>query len=268
MTSTHGNKKKEVKLGKGGSTGGLATGGVRHVVVFDFDFSLINANSDMWILRRLIPKRAEQVLAQRNEIQWTKLMHKAAGVMHKEGVTPEAMKKKFAEIPFYKEMREAVYRMADQGHKIYILSDANTVYIESILDAFEGLSKCFQHIYSNPAHFDSTGRLHIKPYHSSSHGCKTCPVNLCKSVVLREILAAEGVDLDSKDEKGPRVLYVGDGGNDVCPARVLRKVDVVAARAKYRLDKILTENPADAILSRWANGEEAVTVFREHKFLN
>jgi pyridoxal phosphate phosphatase PHOSPHO2 len=39
------------------------------------------------------------------------------------------------------------------------------------------------------------------------------------------------------------VLYVGDGGNDLCPAQSLGPDDVVFVRAGYALEKLL-QDPA------------------------
>jgi pyridoxal phosphate phosphatase PHOSPHO2 len=65
------------------------------------------------------------------------------------------------------------------------------------------------------------------------HSCKTCPPNLCKSQVLLDILnrTSSGTTVAR-----PRVVYVGDGSNDVCPAlNVLGPNDVLLARAGRRI---------------------------------
>ena len=55
------------------------------------------------------------------------------------------------------------------------------------------------------------------------HSCAKCPPNLCKTQVLRDIL--------SKETQRPRVVYIGDGSNDVCPAiNALEEGDVLLAR--------------------------------------
>lgn len=63
---------------------------------------------------------------------------------------------------------------------------------------------------SNPARFDDEGRLHIEAFHQH-HGCPLCPSNLCKGLVLSELLHSHD-----------RVAYVGDGAGDFCPGCDLR----------------------------------------------
>jgi pyridoxal phosphate phosphatase PHOSPHO2 len=63
------------------------------------------------------------------------------------------------------------------------------------------------------------------------HSCKTCPPNLCKSQALRDILdrteQCNGCTL--------RIVYVGDGSNDACPAlHVLGENDILLARCGKR----------------------------------
>ncbi|KAL3810918.1 hypothetical protein ACHAXA_008768 [Cyclostephanos tholiformis] len=75
--------------------------------------------------------------------------------------------------------------------------------------------------------------------HTSAH----CPPNLCKSQVLLDILdrTTETTNTTTKTttstRKGrPRVVYVGDGSNDACPAlHVLNERDVLLARDGRRI---------------------------------
>ena len=54
------------------------------------------------------------------------------------------------------------------------------------------------------------------------HSCVKFPPNLCKTQVLLDIL--------SKETQRPRVVYIGDGSNDVCPAiNALEEGDVLLA---------------------------------------
>lgn len=69
-------------------------------------------------------------------------------------------------------------------------------------------------------------------YQSSKYGghsCKDCPPNLCKSQVLLDTL-------NRTKKKRPRIIYVGDGHNDACPAlHVLGEGDVLLARDGRRI---------------------------------
>merc|ERR1712079_944131 len=78
-----------------------------------------------------------------------------------------------------------------------------------------------QGVITNPADFDEPGKLHVRPYHQTLHGCPLCPANLCKGTVLEEL---------RKKCQARRVIYVGDGGGDFCPACELGPNDAVLCR--------------------------------------
>ena len=60
------------------------------------------------------------------------------------------------------------------------------------------------------------GRLSVARYLPAPHGCARCASapNLCKGAVIAAWLAAA--------DPATRVVYVGDGANDYCPAASLR----------------------------------------------
>jgi pyridoxal phosphate phosphatase PHOSPHO2 len=57
-------------------------------------------------------------------------------------------------------------------------------------------------VYTNPASLTEQGQLLLGPYHS--HSCSTCPVNMCKRIVLQQ-------HMQSSKAAYSRVAYVGDG---------------------------------------------------------
>ena len=68
-----------------------------------------------------------------------------------------------------------------------------------------------------------TQRCVVEPRHGGApHGCPLCPSNLCKGRELAALRAAA---------PGQRVIYAGDGANDLCPSLSLGPDDVVLARA-------------------------------------
>jgi pyridoxal phosphate phosphatase PHOSPHO2 len=106
------------------------------------------------------------------------------------------------------------------------------------------------------------GQLLVTPHHN--HACGACPVNMCK----REILQMHHHSLTTgRSEPGSlRIAYVGDGGNDLCPAQSLGADDVVFVRAGYALDKML-QDPAvkDTVKARvhvWSSAAEILNVLR------
>lgn len=197
----------------------------RLLVVWDFDWSLINENSDTYVIERLDPsgeiwRAAEKKMTE--GMEWTALMNWAAGQLHAKGHSPQAIRDALASAPVSDGALAAVAAAQAAGAEQRILSDANTVYIQTILEA-RGLADAFTKVETNPAHFDAAGRLHIEPHQPDGrpHDSPDCPPNLCKGTVLARWL----------EELQPSTcVYIGDGGGDFCPATRLRVGDTLLAR--------------------------------------
>jgi RNA polymerase II subunit A small phosphatase-like protein len=179
---------------------------------------------------------------------------------------------------------------AERGVKTYILSDANSLFISHIMTAAK-LHTCVDGVVTNSAAFerlvasteqqenklDSTApppqyRLKIQPRHNEgfhgSHGCPLCPSNLCKGRELDALCASH--------PRRQRIVYIGDGANDLCPALCLGADDVVLARAGHPLSALITElNASDgtngnnhqrrvvAQVKRWSCHNELAKLVKE-----
>ena len=166
------------------------------------------------------------------------------------------------------------------GVDVKLLSDCNAVFIGHVLAA-AGLHGCVGEVITNPAAFERDGaacgggaaeaaeaaapaeaqaaggagsqrqarraahRLVIAPRFAAPHRCPLCPSNLCKGEELRAIVATGGYR---------RVIYGGDGANDVCPARALREGDVLLARAGHALARYAVADAAAAAAAAAAAG--------------
>ncbi|NXU67030.1 PHOP1 phosphatase, partial [Horornis vulcanius] len=86
-----------------------------------------------------------------------------------------------------------------------------------------------------PAGLDGRGVLTLGPYHS--HKCLRCPPNMCKRKILAEYLEERA----REDVEFQRVLYVGDGANDFCPAGMLRAADVAFPRKGFPMHRLILE---------------------------
>lgn len=170
----------------------IASTSPSHVIIFDFDYSLINVNSDTYVPEKLAPILEEFI---KNEIkkgtQWTALMDMVVKKLyHEHHITPDQINTCLASMPYFPEigdiLRYAGQSTVDGTIRTFIVSDANTVYIENFLYGTQ-LYPYIYKIITNPAYYDTDGCLHIQPYVAKDqvpHGCGRCPVNLCKGLVL------------------------------------------------------------------------------------
>lgn len=144
-----------------------------------------------------------------------------------------------------------------------IISDGNDIFIKEFLNR-NGLNDYFTHgIETNTGIWETIDchhqnytlagsmnasvnrfgaeklRVEYQSAKFGGHSCSRCPPNLCKSQALRDIL-------DRSDQRSsgvfeqvftgrPRIVYIGDGSNDACPAlNVLSDNDILLARGGRR----------------------------------
>lgn len=198
----------------------------RKLVVWDFDWSLVDENSDTFVIHELEPSGElwRRVRERRREWsdEWTQLMDWSAGELHALGKREADIRRVIASLPVLDGALGAVERARAAGCTQRILSDANTVYISHLLATRPELGRAISAVETNRAEFDGSGRLRISAHQQGApHRCPRCPPNLCKGRVLSRWLV----------EEAPSVcVYVGDGHGDFCAAVALRPTDVLLAR--------------------------------------
>jgi pyridoxal phosphate phosphatase PHOSPHO2 len=234
-----------------------------HLVIFDFDWSLINENSDTWVIHQLDPSGAiwQQLLERlKGGEGWTQLMDWSAGQLHDAGHSLNDLEQALRKVPALKNVLAAVELAREHGAELRILSDANELYIQWILEALglggDAFSVTVTNFASATDEGNGGGRLSIAPHQpeGAPHGCPLCPSNLCKGGVLDAWLR------DWACAAPPRCAYVGDGTGDFCPATRLSEADTVFAR-KAPHDGLLKKcasapGTVRAKLVEWGDAEE------------
>ncbi|KAG8055610.1 hypothetical protein GUJ93_ZPchr0001g30768 [Zizania palustris] len=223
------------------------------VVVFDFDKTIIDVDSDNWVVDGLgATEEFERLLP---TMPWNTVMDTMMGVLHARGKTLDDVAGVLRAAPIDPHVVAAIKACYALGCDLRILSDANRFFIETILD-HHGLRGYFSEINTNPSRVDGAdGRLRIAPYHdfhAGPHGCGLgiCPPNMCKGQVLDRIRASAGAD--------KRFIYLGDGRGDYCPSLRLSQDDFMMPRKGFPVWELICENPAllKAEVHPWSDGEE------------
>ncbi|KAF3686939.1 putative phosphatase phospho2 [Channa argus] len=229
------------------------------LMVFDFDHTVVDDNSDTWVVRCLPDQKLpDSVKTSYRKGHWTEFMGKVMNYIGEQEVSPDRIRNVMETIPFTAGMTDLLTFILENKSTVdcIVISDSNTMFIDWILHA-AGLHRAVDHIFTNPAKFNELGYMEVRCYHS--HDCSRCPINLCKKKVLELYLSEksdEGVEYE-------RVFYVGDGGNDLCPTSCLRGHDVVMPRKGYTLERLLAkldDQEDGASLSArvivWSSGSE------------
>ncbi|XP_047330688.1 thiamine phosphate phosphatase-like protein [Impatiens glandulifera] len=230
------------------------------IVVFDFDHTMIDDNSDTWIVEKMGLTSVFNQL--RRKLPWNSLMDKMMEELHSSGKTIEDIAECLKQIPMNSTLISAIHRLKSIGYDLRIVSDANQFFIDTILEHY-GLVGCFSEIITNGSFVDDEGRLKILPYNSLDlpHGCSLCPSNLCKGLVIDKIQASM-----VKGEK--IIMYIGDGGGDYCPSLRLVEGDYILPKKDFPLWKKINGAHNSSILVKamiqeWVDGEElGMTILR------
>ncbi|KAG6529865.1 thiamine phosphate phosphatase-like protein [Zingiber officinale] len=222
------------------------------VVVFDFDKTIIDCDSDDWVVNQLGLRDVFELLLP--TMQWNLLMGRMMSVLHSRGKSIEAIAECLRRAPVDPHVIEAIKTAYSLGCELRVVSDANLFFIETILK-HHGLLECFSEINTNPSYVDEEGRLRILPCHDfiiSSHGCSLCPANMCKGKIIDRIQST------SSTEGKKRFIYLGDGKGDYCPSLKLNQGDFVMPRKNYPLWNLILGNRQllKAEVHEWSNGEE------------
>jgi len=156
--------------------------------VFDFDHTIMDDNTDGVVQEvahsGALPKEVKAVA--RNE-GWTAFMRSVFEHLHSKGVTESQILHKIDQIPFVKHMKDCLVKLRAWGGEVIIISDSNTVFIDRILAGNADLRGVFEEVFTNPASWDSSGKLNIEPFHHNED-CELSGVNLCKGTVLEDYL--------------------------------------------------------------------------------
>ncbi|XP_042340288.1 pyridoxal phosphate phosphatase PHOSPHO2 [Plectropomus leopardus] len=207
------------------------------LMVFDFDHTVVDDNSDTWVFRCLPDQTLpDSVKNTYTKGHWTEFMSRVMKYIGDQQVSPDRVRSVLETIPFTPGMTDLLTFISEHKNTTdcIVISDANTMFIGWILHA-SGLQAAVDQVFSNPAEVNDLGYMELQHHHS--HDCKRCAANLCKRKVLEQYLSEQsdrGVEYE-------RVFYAGDGGNDLCPALCLRGHDVVMPRRGYALEKLLAK---------------------------
>ncbi|XP_058486393.1 pyridoxal phosphate phosphatase PHOSPHO2 [Solea solea] len=230
---------------------------MKTLMVFDFDHTVVDDNSDTWVVRCLPGQTLpDSVKNSYRKGHWTEFMGRVMSYIGHQEVSPDRVQSVMETIPFTAGMTDLLSYISQNKSTIdcIIISDSNTMFIDWVLHA-AGLQAAVDRVFTNPAKFNELGHMEVQCHHS--HQCDRCPVNLCKKEVLELYLS----DWSDNGVEYAQIFYVGDGGNDLCPTFCLRSHDVVMPRKGYTLEKLLTklegqEGETSPRVFAWSNGTD------------
>lgn len=195
------------------------------IVIWDYDWSLINENCDTYVVKQLRPELVpliNEFYRDDSSPTWTAVMDKMMQEMFRDGVSAEQIMDTQAGVPLQPRMLEALH-VASRADEMYIVSDANMMYIGAMLEK-RGLRHLFKDVISHPACIDERGCMRVQQLvpPDKPHGCGLCDSHICKGKIVERLVHQSGCE---------RVIYIGDGGGDFCACVSLKgNHNIVLAR--------------------------------------
>ncbi|XP_035689898.1 pyridoxal phosphate phosphatase PHOSPHO2-like [Branchiostoma floridae] len=239
----------------------MATGTEKVLAVFDFDRTIIDCNSDDWVANSLCPggEPPKELWQRYRSGLFMEALEDLLQILHDNGVSSQDILDVMTTAPYTAGMKDVLKFLGGNrdAFDCIVMSGTNELFLEAALKA-DGVDRSvIDKVYTNYGHIDDKGRMHVKSYHDRL--C-TCSVDICKGVLLPEYVkeqAQEGVTYT-------KVVYVGDGVNDLCPCKGLGPSDVVMPRKGYKLiekiEELTPENKLKAEIIPWEHGSEVLAV--------
>lgn len=225
--------------------------------VWDFDNTIVLDNTDEVAIEKLQPDLLESHLKNRElvkEIGWTEVMNLSLSEMARRGFTPTNIFDAVSKCHFPDSTLQSLQMIASHPQASNaIVSDSNTEFIRVCLENSRATNLFAGGIFSNMGVVQDEKVIQILPYattNDASHACTSCPSNLCKGVVLNNLI---------EKLPGPsRVVYIGDGSNDFCAALQLRPEDIILFRKGFSLERKINRTRASlqATPTGWNSPEE------------
>lgn len=288
----------------------MSTAKESFLIVFDFDHTVLDCNSDEVIPIGLGRKPFLLSLLEDNDdphhygksLQWTNMMAMLMAPFSLKEIQDASAKyvTYHADMPPLLTALSALQQQHDSSStgtktELHIASDANTFFIEAILQSHFPLVKprsthsnplydttetssvdvSTEHVSQRKAYIDGLRTQYKDPLTLDTHptrtlidwyepepghDCVACRANsrphMCKSrIVLR--------CLEKSNLKDPTIIFVGDGGNDYCPVRqLLRPRDWMFARKGFPVSTALEKNEGGVCRVRqWSDAAELRCLF-------
>jgi len=234
------------------------------LLAFDFDHTIVQLNTDVEV-QKLHPEgkipESSELHGLYSSVGWTKFMAGVFKLLHEHKITKEEILKLMESLEFTPGMEDLI-RTSVENHnaKVIIISDSNSVFINHILQ-HKKMDHLVDAVYTNPARWTDSGLLEIEPYHHQTH-CDLSTQNLCKGNILEDYIS-------SQSTKFSFVGYVGDGGNDFCPALRLSENDLTCVREGYSLQKQIPKHKETkglqikSEIQYWKSGHQILTRIEE-----
>ncbi|CAA6666098.1 unnamed protein product [Spirodela intermedia] len=180
--------------------------------VFDFDGTIIDCDSDYWVVDGLgATEIFERLLP---TMPFNTLMDSMMKEIHEQGRSVEEVAHILKSAPLDPHITAVIKSAHALGCELRIVSDANSFFIETILQ-HHGILSFFSEIHTNPSYVDGKGGSGFL----LTTTLRNHPTAAARSLILKRVRASAAADGKK------RFIYLGDGKGDYCSSLQLTEHD-------------------------------------------
>lgn len=208
----------------------------KDLIVFDFDETLIDCNSDSFVHKLAPNGRIPEDLEYRHGQDYFKHVQSVLSYLHEQKVTEKDYFECLSKMPSVPGMFDTLISTLGKyrdKYDIVICSDSNSFFINSYLKA-KSCDHLMTAVLTNTGRFTENGLLELVEYHNQDF-CSISARNLCKGEALKNYIGRRMLDNNTVYKC---VNYVGDGENDLCPSTRLSSRDRIFPRKGFSLDRL------------------------------
>ena len=230
------------------------------LIVFDMDQTILDLDTEFTCVEKYAPDLVKEMngdlYVKDHWIEFNNYLYKR---MKNNNVTWEQISQYFKDMKLSPNFEELFNYIKNNSSKYdcILVTGNNDVVVNIVLES-HNIKNCFKKILCNKSQLDEENYVKIESVNEKYEKCKDCSPFLCKSMILEDYLK------ENKIDEYEKILYIGDGGNDLCLSKKLSEKDYVFPRKNYKLYKLIFEkNKKEEIKAKifpWENGLEIIDI--------
>ena len=236
----------------------------KDLIIFDIDETVTDPNSLLFSTEYLISKEEkENVLKLATHMTWENLFTYFIQKLKENKKTNKDLDEATEKCPLSPGMKNLFEYIKQNLNKYYviIISGGFTYQINYLLK-YHNFKDCVNEIYC--LNSEETNDNLLKITNRRQYNCPNCNPSQCKSQDLKDFLELKGRD------SFKNIIFICDGGNDICFSKHLNKGDLLFPRIGFTLCHLLfDENKKDIIKANiypWENAKQIIDVLKKLEF--
>lgn len=158
---------------------------VNNLVVFDFDNTLVDGNTDSLILDMLPGLREAARNYQVDNKGWGEVMNSALETIWQRGLQKKDIDECILSLKLTASVKSMLLNLNENSEQdVIIVSHSNDYFIEILLKDAGIKKEEFIGIFTYPAEWKKQGNLEVKRFHQEIHTCDFCPNDFCKGLCV------------------------------------------------------------------------------------